>query len=323
MDIFFLTLTQMLMMFTFILIGFLLKKAKILPEPSYLTMSRLETYVFVPALTLYNWMANCTIDTLKENSSTILYGLIIVLLAIAASYGLCRIFVPKTNGDPSLEYSRNIYKYAMTFGNYGFMGNFIVLGVWGSEGLFKYLMFTFCVGLLCSSWGLFILIPKEKSGKHSFISVLKRLLTPPMIALFIGLICGLLNVKDYVPTFFANALSNASNCMGPVAMLLAGFVIGGYDLKELLTNKKVYGATFLRLIVLPAIIVLILKAFGVNDEITTLALIAFGTPLGLNTIVYPAAYGGETKTGASMAMISHTLSVITIPVMYLIFIVLM
>ena len=54
-----------------------------------------------------------------------------------------------------------------------------------------------------------------------------------------------------------------------------------------------------------------------------LALICFATPLGLNTIVYPAAYGGETKTGASMAMISHTLSVVTIPLMYLLFIVIL
>ena len=55
----------------------------------------------------------------------------------------------------------------------------------------------------------------------------------------------------------------------------------------------------------------------------TIALIAFATPPVLNTIVYPSAYGGEKKTGASMAMISHTLSVITIPLMYLIFIVLL
>ena len=66
---------------------------------------------------------------------------------------------------------------------------------------------------------------------------------------------------------------------------------------------------------------ILLKLLGTNDEIMTLALIAFATPLGLNTIVFPAAYGGDTKTGAAMAVISHTLSVITIPFMYLIFIV--
>ncbi len=53
----------------------------------------------------------------------------------------------------------------------------------------------------------------------------------------------------------------------------------------------------------------------------TLALIAFATSLGLNTIVSLAAYGGDTKIGASMTTISHTLSVITIPLMCLIFIV--
>jgi predicted permease len=109
--------------------------------------------------------------------------------------------------------------------------------------------------------------------------------------------------------------------MGPLAMLLAGFVVGGYDWRELFTNKKVYVATAVRLIVIPAVMMLALKLIGTSDEIMTLALIAFSTPLGLNTIVYPAAYGGDTKTGASMAMISHTLSVVTIPLMYLLFIV--
>ena len=88
-------------------------------------------------------------------------------------------------------------------------------------------------------------------------------------------------------------------------------------------NKKLYLITFFRLIIIPALIMLVLKLIGANDEIMTLALIAFGTPLGLNTIVYPAAYGGDTKTGASMTVISHTLSVITIPLMYLIFVVLL
>lgn len=323
MDIFFLTLTQMLMMFTLILAGFLLRKANILPASSDLTMSRLELYIFTPALTLSNFMDNCNLETLKSNSVLILYGLAIVLSAIVMATFVCRLFVKNADGDPTLEYKRNIYKYALVFSNHGFMGNFIVLGVWGSEGLFRYLMFTFLIGMICSSWGLYILIPKEKGEKPSVKNVFKKLLVPPIIALFAGIVLGLLNAKAYMPEFLLTALSNASSCMGPVAMILAGFVIGGYDFRELISDKKVYIATFLRLIVIPSVVVLILKAFGTPDSITTLALVAYGCPLGLNTIVYPAAYGGETKTGASMAMISHTLSVITIPVMYLLLIVLL
>ena len=38
--------------------------------------------------------------------------------------------------------------------------------------------------------------------------------------------------------------------------------------------------------------------------------------LGLNTVVFPEAYGGEPQTGASMTMISHTLCVLSIPLLY-------
>ena len=203
-----------------------------------------------------------------------------------------------------------------------FPGNFIILGIWGDSFFYKYSLFTFLVGILCNSWGLYILIPKEKNA--SLVDNLKKgFLTPPMLALIIGMMFGLLNLTRFVPDFIIDAFDKAGKCQGPVAMVLAGFVIGGYSFRGLLLNKKVYVATLLRLIVLPAVIMLILKSLGTNDEIMTLALIAFGTPLGLNTIVYPAAYGGETETGASMTMISHTLSVVTIPLMYLVFIVLL
>ena len=202
------------------------------------------------------------------------------------------------------------------------MGNFIILGVWGTDFFYKYSLFVFLVGVFCSGWGMYILIPKDK-GASLLQNLKKCLIQPPLIALIAGMAIGLLNLRPYIPEFIITALDNAGKCQGPVAMVLAGVVIGGYNFKKLLTNVKVYIATLLRLIVIPACIMLVLKAFGTSKEIMTLALVAFAAPLGLNTIVYPAAFGGETQTGASMAMISSTLSVITIPLMYLVFIVLM
>ncbi len=317
MDIFKLTLSQMLLMFLFIVVGFGLRKGKILPEDSDTCMSRLETYLFVPALNLYNMMTNCTVKSFADNSILILYGAVIVLLAMLLAYPLSKLFMP----EKEFAYQRNVYKYAMTFGNYGFMGNFIALGIWGNEGLFKYTMFCLPVTLACCSWGMYILIPKD-SEKSMFKNLTSGLTKPPMIALLIGVISGFLGLKQYLPDFLLNMLSNASNCMGPVSMVLAGFVIGGYNFRGLLFNKKVYIATALRLFVLPSVMLIILHLLGTSKEIMTWILIAFATPLGLNTIVYPASFGGETETGASMAMISHTLSVITIPLMYLLYIVL-
>ena len=319
MEIFYLTLRQMLMMFSLIAVGFILRKKGILPESSDKTMAKMETYIFVPALSMFTQMTKCTVQSFKENYALIFYGLIIVLCAIAISYPLSRLFFKKSEAK---SYQRNIYKYALTFGNYGFVGNFIILGVWGTDFFYKYSLFVFLVGVFCSGWGMYILIPKEK-GASLLQNLKKGLIQPPLIALLLGMAIGLLNFRPYIPEFIITTLDNAGKCQGPVAMVLAGFVIGGYNFKKLLTNKKVYVATLLRLIVLPACIMLVLRFFGTSKEIMTLALVAFAAPLGLNTIVYPAAFGGETETGASMAMISSTLSVITIPLMYLVFIVLM
>lgn len=322
MGMFSLVLQQMLTMFSFISIGFALRKGKILPENSDTTFSRLETYLFLPALNFFNQINNCSVDSLKSNIKLTLYGGAVFIIGFCIAQPLAVLFVRKVRGDVERLYQRNIYRYAMSFSNYGFIGNFIVLGIWGQEGLFRYLIFCFIITIFCNSWGLFILIPK---GKNVTLlkSILKGFTAPPLIALFAGCIGGLIGVKDYVPSFLMNFLSGASECMGPVAMVLAGFVIGGYKLKGLIANKKVYLASLLRLVVIPAFLLTVFHMLGTDKDIMAFILIAFASPLGLNTIIYPAAYDGDTSTGASMALISNILGVVTIPLMYYVFIVLL
>lgn len=319
-----LTLQQMLTMFTLIALGYVLRKGKILPEGSDTTMARLETYIFTPAITLSSQLKYCNLNTFGEYSSLILYGGVLVLVAIGLAYPISRLFIRKADTD-ELAYQRNIYKYAATFGNYGFMGNFLILGMFGDEMLFKYMMFCFVVGIFCTAWGVYILVPKS-SGQSAVKNIVKGLLSPPFIALLVGMTIGILDLSKYVPEFLINMFSSAGACQGPVAMVLAGVVIAGYNLKDILLEKKVYFISALRLIAIPALFMAILFAvkkftsLPMPEETMLLALVCFGTPLGMNTIVYPATYGGDTKTGAAMTTISHILAVATIPLMYYLFI---
>ena len=242
------------------------------------------------------------------------YGLLLAVIMVLISYPLSKCFVNKNDKN---QYTRNIYKYAIAFANYGFMGNFIVLSIWGDEALFRYSMFTFLMTIVCNIWGLYTLIPKSSGEKSLYKNIKNAVLKPPTIALFLGMIFGLMNIE--IPDFLLFALKSASDCMGPVAMILTGVVIGGYHTKELVINKKVYIITLLRLIVIPVLMLVILKFLNINDEICIFTLIAFGAPLGLNTVIFPASFGGETKTGASMAMVSTFFSVVTIPFIYLVF----
>ncbi len=322
MEIFILTLKQMLTMFSFIIAGFILKKKNIIADNAHAVLSRVLLYIVTPALSLYTQMNRCTVETFKENYVLILYGLGVALTAVLLSYPLSKLFVRNPKKSSELSYQKNIFKYGLAFGNISYFGNFLILGVWGEEMLFKYLLFSMFPVIACQTWGLYVLIPKEK-GITILESLKKGLINPPVIALVAGIVLGITGLAKFVPEFLMTAFNNAGTCQGPVAMILAGFVIGGYSLKELLTNKKVYLTSAFRLVIIPSVMILILKLIGTSVEILVFVLIAFAAPLGLNTIVYPSAYGGDTKTGASMATISNVLAIATLPVMYLVFVVLL
>ncbi len=308
------TLKQMLTMFAFILVGYVLRKGKILPEDSGVTLARLETYLFVPALTLSSMISHCTVENFLENWTLILYGAVACLVFILAAIPLSRLFVPKAKTSAE-EYQRSIYRYGLSFANYGFVGTFLILGLFDKEMLFKYQMFCLVVGIFCTSYGLYLLIPKDK-GAGIWSNLKKSFIAPPMLATLAGMALGLTGLGRFIPPFLATMFDNAGACQGPVAMVLAGFVIAGFPLREIVFNKKVYLATFVRMVAIPTVLLLALRLFKVPTETRILALICFGAPLGLNSIVYPQTYGGDVKTGAAMASISHTLSVVIIPLMY-------
>jgi len=320
LEIFSLTLTQMLMIFSLIITGFLLRKTNIVGEEAVKVLSRVETYALVPALTFNNFMGKCTVENFTRYYSLMFYGLGVITVSVILAYLISGFFVKYDGINPELKYKRNIYKYSLTFGNFGFMGNFIILGIWGDMEFFKYSMFTFFINMTCNIWGLLVLIPDGEEKPSIKATVAKAITAPPVLAVLFGILAGLFNLSYYLPDFIKSALSGAGGCMCPIAMLLAGIVIGGYRIKDILKEKKVYILSLLRLIVLPGVFITLLTLLKAPSDVLIFTLVAFATPLGLNTIIYPATYGGETKTGAAMNMISNTFSVITIPLIYYFFI---
>lgn len=295
----------MLMMFSCIVIGYILNKLKLLPENADTSLAKLETYVLVPSLNIYTFMNYCRVESLLSHRSFIAVSVVLIAIAVAIAYPLSMVFSKES-------YQRNIYKYALTFGNFGFLGNAIVPIILGEEFLYPYMLFTLPISAVCYTWGLGILIPKGQ-GKNS---VIKNLLNPCIVSIFIGAALGLSGAYTFVPNFLKLTLSNLMSCMGPVAMVLLGFVAAKYNILNLIKRPKVYLATLFRLILLPIAFLFALHLLKVDVLIIKMCLFAFATPLGLNTVVFPSAYGQDASTGASMALISHTLCVITIPLIF-------
>ena len=316
MTIFMASLTPMLTLFFCIVIGFIFAKTKILSESSSKTMAKMETWIFCPALSFMTMLRYCTIDSLSTHGVNIIMCSIAVVIAIIIAIPLAKVLIKKDKAE------QGIYSYALAFANSGYMGDPIVLALFGEKVLAYYKLFCLPLSLVIYTWGISVLTPKSQTKGSAF----KRLLNAPTIAMLVGLIMGLSGTGQYLPEFLISALDSLKSCMGPVAMLLAGVTIARFDVIGMLKNKKVYIATVLRLVILPAVIVAALFAVkllanlipgvSINNDVLFLCFFSVAMPLGMNTIVFPEAYGGNPQTGASMAMISHTLCVISIPIMY-------
>ena len=316
MTTFLATLTPMLTLFFCIAVGFVANKTKILPDNASKTLAKTETWIFCPALSFMTMVRFCTVPTLSTHATNVIMAVFAVSVAMAIAIPLSKLFVRENTPE------RGIYSYALAFANCGYMGDPIVLALFGEAGLAYYKLFCLPLHLVIYTWGISVLTPKDKANG----SALKRLLNAPTLGLIAGIIVGLSGLGNYLPAFVVSALDSLKACMGPVAMLLAGFTIAKYDLLGMLKKKKVYIATALRLVAIPCVIVSVLFAikslansvfgFSIGNDVLFLAFFATATPLGLNTVVFPEAYGGNPETGASMAMISHTLCVISIPLLY-------
>ena len=105
--------------------------------------------------------------------------------------------------------------------------------------------------------------------------------------------------------------------MSPIAMLLTGITVSSISLKKTFTDWEIYILSIVRLVIIPLIFVVASRFIPMEHTIFVCGLCSIAMPLGLNTIVVPSAYGKDTTAAAGMALISHLLSCITIPLIFM------
>ncbi len=321
MDILLPTLYQMIFLFAFIALGFLLARRGLLPAVSASILSRLENMLFIPALVLGTFIRNFTVDTLSSAWKILLFSLLLALVAVIPLSILSAKLCTKDS------YTRKIYIYGLCFANFSFMGNAIVEALF-PEIFTEYILFTLPLWALIYVWGVpSLLLGSEREEATPLRDRLKSFVNPMFLCMIIGMILGItgvgtmdlsaLPVLDGVRGSILKIIDVAGSCMSPIAMLLSGITLGSIDLSKTLKRKSIYAVSALRLLVFPLLAIGILWFFPqlpVALQICTVCSIAM--PLGLNTIVIPSMYGRDTSTAAGMALVSHVLSIVTIPFIF-------
>ena len=311
MTVFWLTLDRMAFLFSFIIIGYLLVKLGILNVASAGVLSKLENNVFLPAMVMGTFIANFTVDRLGSLGLYFLAGFVFVGIAMPLGY----FFANRCVKD---EYQRRIYTYGLVIPNFGFMGNAIVSAIY-PDFFTEYLIFTLPLWVMILMWAFPKLLIGTDGDNPTLGQRIKTLFHPVLVAMLVGMVLGLvLGLLDkQLPPFVDSLISSASNCMSPVAMLLTGITVAGINVPKVLKIRSIWAVSVIRLFLLPLITLGVIFLLPIPFGIKICAVCAASMPLGLNTVVVPAAYGRDTSQAAGMALISHILSCISIPLMFM------
>lgn len=301
------TLNQMLFLFLLIAIGYILAKLNLVPEKTENTLSKLENYIFLPALILGNFISNFTVDKLNNYKSLIIGSIVVEIFVIAISFLVSRAVTKDS-------FLRNIFLYGLCFSNFGFMGNAVVSALF-PDIFAEYVIFTLVLWSGIYLWGAPVLLIGDNDEKMNFKKAIKNFLNPMFVAMLIGMVIGIAKIR--VPAFIDNVIVSLGDCMSPIAMLLTGMTVARSKLKEMVAYKSIYIITIFRLIIYPLIFVFISKFIPESlNTFVICTLVSLAMPLGLNTIVIPSAYGKDTRIASGMALVSHLFACITIPVMF-------
>ena len=241
------TFSQVFVLFVYIAIGFSFKKTGKIPDKFNKGISNLLVYIFLPFLIFGSMADNFKIDVLKDKIDLLIIstGMLCAFLVIAFIFS--RILSKKRE-------TRDVYMYSFTFPNSGYIGNPLVLGIFGELMLFDFMIMCIPYLILTYTYGIYILNPERKFN-------IKNIVNPIMISLILGMIAGLLNLK--LPTAIQTIVDTGANCMAPSAMILTGVVFASNNLKTMVTNVKVYIACAIKIILIPLVVIffIVLKGF--------------------------------------------------------------
>ena len=136
---------------------------------------------------------------------------------------------------------------------------------------------------------------------------------PVVIAIVLGVALYLSRLP--VPSIISSTLGYIAGMNTPVAMILIGTYLAKLPLSRLL-DRRAYGCVLLRLIAIPAVLLLALWALPISDSQVAMAVfLAAATPVGANICVFAQQYDCDYEFSVVTVCLSTLLSAATVPLL--------
>lgn len=306
---FFLTLEKVAVLFLLIVIGFIAGKLKLISEQGQKDITQLVLYVTMPA-TIFSAMP-LEMSQERLNTAFLVLGVMVFCYIIMFIVGfISSKRLPLTKGQ------KDIFQTALLLSNTSFMGYPIIQSLLGQEALFYAVVGA---GFIFEtvSWSLGVYLISRNGSESDGFNWKKVVFSPGILSIVVGLI--FFGFQWSVPEPINSVIDMMSPATSPLAMIVIGLMLSRSNLKEAFQNKFIYLASALKLLVVPMIITLTLKAFGISGPALVIPVIMISMPTATYVAMFSGNYGNDSKFASQIVFMTSLLSMITIPIVTLLF----
>lgn len=291
-------LQQTIIMFALMLLGLLLSRRGMITEQGSRDLSNVLLYAVIPCVILRSYMSEFSTEKLRAMGLSALIAVIAFAASIAVAYLTCGT-------------RHRIENFAVAFGNAGFIGIPLVTAVFGPEAAFYVVSFSTFANLLQWTYGIVII-----SGKKETMNLRMVFVNPVFISMVIGI--ALFVLQPTLPTVVTGTIGYIADGNTVLAMIILGYYLSKVQLRGLFADVRLYLFSALRLLVVPAVTILVFLPFPfARGEITLITLIAAATPIASSTAIFAQKFDQDYRRAVSYVCLSTIISVATLPLVML------
>lgn len=291
-------MNQMLILFLLMAAGYAAQKKRILDAPTNARLSDFLTMVTLPAMLVSSFAGSDIRKMLVEGGSIVAVS----FATFAGSILLGWVLFRKT--DPL---RRQVLWCATVFSNSIFIGYPVLQVLYGDAGIVRGAFYNIGYTVFFWTFGYSLF-----AGKGNTKGVIGVLTNPGMIGLVVGMLLSYLRIQ--LPDALATSLSLLGGLTTPLAMVVIGSTLALVPVREVITDRSAYFASFLRLLLVPIVLWGIMVAFRATPEIIGTCVITAAMPVGASAVLFAGKFGGDAPFASRVVFISTVLSMLTIPV---------
>ena len=158
----------------------------------------------------------------------------------------------------------------------------------------------------------------EQQGKlQGTVKIVKKIFNIGVIACIAAMLLYFLQTP--VPSFLQAFITNLGNLTAPLSMMIIGASLAQMPLKELFLDKKLLLFSLVKLLLLPAVWMIMVNRVAEQEILRGVCLVMMATPAGSMTAMLAQQYGGDYETASRGVALTTVFSVITMPLLAAVF----